>query len=257
MFNPDFLNAVKVIDTSTSKNGSIYEVIEYIKPRANSNYSNSGTLSSLQYQKLRQIRININNSSIITQPGALQFMKGPITMELKSNSPNAVKGFFKSVGTGESSITPKYSGKYGEIYLEPSFKYYYVIEMENEQIILDDGMFYCCDESIQLDVYTNTAVTGLFGGDGFKQPLLKGSGVAVLESNVPFEEVLIYQLNNETIKIDGKFAIVVRGDINIKMEKSTNSVLGSIKSGEGILQTYTGTGEIWVAPGKLLKPLEI
>jgi uncharacterized protein (AIM24 family) len=259
MFNPNFTNAVKVIDSATSKNRTIFEVIEYIKPRKSSTSIQQQSINqpynSSLGEKLRQVRISLNKSSIITQPGALQFMKGPINMELKSNSSSAVKGFFKSVGTGESSVTPKYTGEYGEIYLEPAFKYFYILEIENEQLILDDGMFYCCDESIQLDVYTNSAAAGLFGGDGFRQPLLKGSGVAILESDVPFDEILIYQLNNETLKIDGKFAIVVRGNIDIKIEKSTKSTLGSIRSGEGLLQTYTGTGEVWVAPGKFIKPV--
>ena len=33
MFNPDFSDAVTVIDSSTSSNNTIFEVIEYKKPR--------------------------------------------------------------------------------------------------------------------------------------------------------------------------------------------------------------------------------
>ncbi|HCC07018.1 MAG TPA: transcriptional regulator [Clostridiales bacterium] len=243
MFNPDFSNAIKVIDRSEGKSGTVFEVIEYTKPRAG--------------EQLRQVRIYIKEGSIIMQSGALQFMKGQITMDATVSVATALKGFFTSKGSGESLVTPKYTGKNGEIYLEPTNNYYYVLELQNDEIILDDGLFYCCEDSIALSVHTNTNVlAGLFSGDGFRQPKITGTGVAVLESNVPFEEILIYQLNNETLKVDGNFAMVVRGNIQTKIEKSSKSIIGSARSGEGILQTYTGTGEVWLAPAKNYKPLD-
>ena len=34
----------------------------------------------------------------------------------------------------------------GEIFLEPTFGYFTLIELEDEEIIIDDGMFYACEE---------------------------------------------------------------------------------------------------------------
>lgn len=263
MFSSDFSSAVNILDSATSKQNTLFEIIEYKKPRKmdayNVMYNNqSVNVTSHQYvgEKLRQVRINLNGGAIITQPGALHFMKGPIQMEVNSNLAQSVKGFFKSIGTGESSVTPRYVGKEGEIYLEPSYKYFYMLEMNNDEIVLDDGMFYCCEDTIELSVHTNKNIaSGLFGGDGFKQPKLTGSGLAVLESDVPFEEVLIYELNNETLKVDGNFAIVIRGNIESRIEKSSKSLMSTIKSGEGLLQTFTGTGEVWIAPTRRNLPL--
>lgn len=252
MFNPDFSDAVRVIDTSTSGNNTIFEVLEYIKPR-NGGVFNAASVNTIptQYggEKLRQVRININGGGVLVQPGELQFMKGPIQIEIQKNAPSASKGFFKNVGTGEASFTSKYYGKYGEIYLDPSYKYFYILELSNEELILDDGMFYCCEDSIELSVHTNKNIaTGLVSGDGFRQPKLSGSGIAVLESEVPFDEVLIYELNNETLKIDGNFSIVIRGKIETKIEKSKC---------EGYLQTFEGTGEVWIAPTRKNKPMNV
>ncbi len=248
MFNPDFSNAVKVLDSSTSKNGSVFEVIEYIKPRHHIDFNvATSTYSHSIGEKLRQVRISINNEGVIVQPKALQFVKGPIHIESLQNVTSASKGFFKSVGTGESSFTSRYSGKYGEIYLDPSYKYYYILELSNEELILDDGMFYCCEESITLSVHTNKNVAAaLVSGDGFRQPKLSGSGIAVLESNIPFDEILIYELNNETLKIDGNYSIVIRGNIETSIEKSKR---------EGFLQTFNGTGEVWIAPTRKNIPI--
>jgi uncharacterized protein (AIM24 family) len=252
MFNPDFSDAVRVIDSSTSSNNTVFEVLEYKKPR-NGSVFNPAAVNPYPTQngggKLRQVRININGGGVLVQPGELQFMKGPIQIEIQKNAPSASKGFFKNVGTGEASFTSKYYGKYGEIYLDPSYKYFYILELSNEELILDDGMFYCCEDSIELSVHTNKDLaTGLISGDGFRQPKLSGSGIAILESDVPFDEILIYELNNETLKIDGNFSIVIRGKIETKIEKSKR---------EGYLQTFVGTGEVWIAPTRKNIPMNI
>jgi len=258
MFNPDYLNAVNVIDSSTAKCGTVFDILEYKKYRKSSLTTYSTGINNIATEKMRQVRINVNDSGLIMQPGALQFMKGPIDMEIKSIASSAAKGFFKSMGTGESSITPRYSGKYGEIYLEPSYKYFYLLELENEELILDDGMFYCCEDTVSLSIHVNKNVaSGLFGGEGFKQPKLSGSGIAVLESDVPFEEVLIYHLEDETLKVDGNFALVVRGNIEMNIEKSSKSIIGTVKSGEGLLHVYRGTGEVWLSPSKGIPPINI
>ena len=252
MFNPDFSDEVRVIDTLTSSNNTIFEVIEYKKPRDGGVFSSeaiSSPTGGYDGEKLRQVRININGGGVLVQPGELQFMKGPIQIEIQKNAPSASKGFFKSVGTGEASFTSRYYGKYGEIYLDPSYKYFYLLELSNEELILDDGMFYCCEESVELSVHTNKNIaTGLMSGDGFRQPKLSGSGIAILESDVPFEEILIYELNNETLKIDGNFSIVIRGNIETKIEKSKR---------EGYLQTFEGTGEVWIAPSRRNRPMNV
>ena len=127
MFNPDFSDAVRVIDTLTSSNNTIFEVIEYKKPRDGGVFSSeaiSSPTGGYGGEKLRQVRININGGGVLVQPGELQFMKGPIQIEIQKNAPSASKGFFKSVGTGEASFTSRYYGKYGEIYLDPSYKYF-------------------------------------------------------------------------------------------------------------------------------------
>lgn len=232
MFNPDFLNSVKVIDSAISKNGTVFEIIEYLRSKK---VRGTG-------ERLRQVRIKINDSGVLVQPGDLQFMKGPIRIDVQQNAPSESRGFFKSVGTGEASFTSRYSGKYGEIYLDPSYKYFYMLELSDEELILGDGMFYCCEDCIEVSVHTNKDVAvGLLTADGFRQPKLSGSGIAILESNIPFDEVLIYELENDTLKVDGNLAIVIRGNIETKIEKSKK---------EGYLQTFTGNGEVWLAPTK-------
>jgi uncharacterized protein (AIM24 family) len=65
---------------------------------------------------------------------------------------------------------------------------------------------------------------------------------------VPASEVVRYTLNNEKLSVDGTIALLRKGNIEYRVEKSNKSLLGSAISGEGLLQTFTGTGEVWLAP---------
>ena len=73
----------------------------------------------------------------------------------------------------------------------------------------------------------------------------------VLQVPVPANEIIRYQLNNEKIMVDGSLSLLRKGNIEYKVEKSNKSLFGSMIGGENVLlQTFTGTGEVWLAPTK-------
>ncbi len=90
----------------------------------------------------------------------------------------------------------------------------------------------------------------LFGGEGWFQTRIRGTGICVLESPVPADEVLRIDLKGETLQVDGNFALMRTGRIDFSVEKSTRSLLGTITGGEGLLQTFRGTGSVWLAPAR-------
>jgi len=48
----------------------------------------------------------------------------------------------------------------------------------------------------------------LFGGEGLFQTRIRGTGICVLESPVPADEVLRIDLKEETLQVDGNFALM-------------------------------------------------
>ena len=64
----------------------------------------------------------------------------------------------------------------------------------------------------------------------------------MLESPVPADEVLRIDLKDETFQVDGNFALMRTGRIEFSVKEFTRSLLGTITSGEGLLQTFRGTG---------------
>ncbi len=65
---------------------------------------------------------------------------------------------------------------------------------------------------------------------------------------MPADEVMRIDLKDETLQVDGNFALMRTGRIEFSVEKSTRSLFGTITSGEGLLQTFRGTGSVWLAP---------
>ena len=75
-----------------------------------------------------------------------------------------------------------------------------------------------------------------------------GQGIAALESNVPEEELVCVDLNNDEIRIDGDMAVCWSSNLQFTVEKSTKSLVGSAVSGEGLVNVYRGTGRVLMSP---------
>jgi len=240
------MNVLQTIEKDDIK----FEVLEYDKLNGG-NFSNATELyfANKMNIKLRQAKITLNNSKIITEAGSLYFYKGHIQAE---NKIGGVKGFLKGIGTkllgGETIFRPQYFG-IGEIFLEPSFSHFALLELENESIIVDKGMFYACSDTIDVTIEMQKNIsTGLFGGESFFQTKLCGTGICLLDIPVPFNEIMIMYLNNEELKVDGNFALLRTEGIDFSITMSSKGIIGTLTSGEGFLQTFRGTGQVWIAP---------
>jgi uncharacterized protein (AIM24 family) len=228
-----------------------FEVIQYDHLSGSDNAQLSSLLFHAQQSgmRLKQVRVILNGGEVVTEAGALHFMKGHIRSE---NKVGGLAGLARRLTTNlltkETVFRPSYSGA-GEIFLEPSFGHFILMRLDGEEMIVDKGMFYCCDATIDVGVASQRNLSsGFYGGEGWFQTRLKGTGVCVLASSVPESEIIRCELHNEKLQVDGNFTLLRKGNISFSVEKSSKTILGSITSGEGLLQTFSGTGEVWLAP---------
>jgi uncharacterized protein (AIM24 family) len=187
------------------------------------------------------ITIEIANETVILESGALHYWQGNIEMETKAPS---VGGLLKAVGTGENIFRPRYSGT-GTIMIEPSFETFFTLNLDNQSYTLDSGAFVACDESIEIGAIRNKVLTGLRSGEGLFQTKVSGTGTVVAKAPGP---VQVINLNNETLAVDGRFAVARDSDLELKVEKASKSLLASAASGEGFLNKISGTGQVYLAP---------
>lgn len=110
-------------------------------------------------------------------------------------------------------------------------------------------MFYACDGTVRRSVTARkTLSSALMGNEGLFNLTLSGQGIAALESNVPEEEMICVDLNNEELRIDGNMAVCWSSSLQFTVEKATNSLVGSAVSGEGLVNVYRGTGRVLMSP---------
>lgn len=241
---------INILDVKKSKQMNI-EIIEIPQLKGSQSLENAMQLFLAQQSglTLKQIRIELNGGSVKTEAGALYFSKGDINCDAQIGGVGGVIGkMFKSTLNKEAVIKPIYSG-YGELYLEPTFGHFIMLELEEDSIIVDRGMFYCCSANMKIEpVIQSNISSALFGGEGIFQTEIKGTGIVVLEIPVHKDEILMYELQGERVQVDGNFAILRSKNINFSVQKSSKNLMSSVMNGEGLLQTFEGTGMVWLAP---------
>lgn len=228
-----------------------YKVIEYQQDMSVNKVTAQAEYYAAQMNvRKRQVICNLENNGVVVQAGSMQIMFGDVNAKTNvSGVGDLFKKAISSTVTGESAIKPKYTGN-GQILLEPTYKHLLVEDLAdwNGGMTIDDGLFLCCDDTVTIKtVARKTLSSALLGGEGLFNTALTGSGVVVLESNVPYEELVIVELNNDTVKIDGNMAIAWSSNLTFTVEKTTKTLIGSAASGEGFVNVYKGTGKILIA----------
>ena len=198
----------------------------------------------------RQVFVELQNRGCITQAGAMQWMLGNVNMETGVKGVGNFLGKMASAAvTKESAIKPVYRGN-GVMMLEPTYRHIILMDVsEWGTVVLDDGLFLACEDTLQQKTVARSNLSSaVLGNEGLFNLSLMGNGIAVLESPVPKEELIEFNLENDVVKIDGNMAIAWSGSLDFTVEKSGKSLLGSAVSGEGLVNVYRGTGKILMAP---------
>ena len=239
---------------SITRGGTTFELLEYSPLAGTEPVTIAERLYTLNRAgvRLRQLRIRLSSDAVRTEPGALQFLKGSIEMESNTGTGGGIGGLMKgalaAARTGETLFKPLYRGT-GELYLEPSFGHYWLLQMEGETFYADQGLFFCCEDSVKVEAHKVESFSArMAGGEGRYQTKVSGTGIVVFRIPVPRAEIVQLDLRDETLQVDGSFALLRSGEVHFSVERASTSLAGAVTSGEGLLQTFRGSGKVWIAP---------
>ena len=173
----------------------------------------------------RQVVIELDKEhSAIIQSGAMQWMGGHV------QATAGIKG----------------------IVLEPTYKYIILVDVEkwgSSGMTIEDGIFLACDGRVKNKLTARKSISSaVLGGEGFFNLSLVGRGAVALESNVPEDELIEVELENDELKIDGNLAVCWSSNLDFTVERSTKTLVGSAVSGEGLVNVYRGTGRVLMSP---------
>jgi uncharacterized protein (AIM24 family) len=226
----------------------------------------NGHLHKTDHSTLRRLHVHLQTpqAEFRCETGALHYMHGKITLhsDLSQGGPaGLLKKAISASLTQETTIKPRYVGV-GHWYSEPTTKHFATAfidtTQDNSEVIVDKGMYYASEGSIEVGVAKQQNVSSaLFGGEGLFQTRMTGRGWIVLELPVPVCEVHKIRLApGEKLSVDGNYACLRRGKIEFKVEKATKGLFGSSATGEGLLQVFEASGpsEVWVCATILPPP---
>lgn len=231
-----------------------FHVLEYQSDAsvAPENARNEYFMSKMGVRR-RQIVIELNGKeSAIIQAGSMQWMAGHV------KATTGIKGVGDFVGkmvkgaiTKETEVKPEYVGN-GILVLEPTYKYLILVDVGSwgeKGMTIEDGIFYACSGTVKNKLTARKTISStVLGKEGFFNLSLVGEGVAALESNVPYEELIEVELDNDELKIDGNLAVCWSSGLEFTVERSTKTLVGSAVSGEGLVNVYRGTGKVLMSP---------
>lgn len=242
-------NNRKIISTINN-----FHVLEYVQDASVSpmNAIDEYFMSKMNVRR-RQVVIDISRDhSAVIQAGAMQWMGGNV------QATSGVKGLgdlfgkaIKGAVTKETAVKPEYVGE-GFLVLEPTYKYIILQDVSkwgNVGMTIEDGMFLACDANVKRNIVARkTLSSAILGGEGLFNMSLQGNGAVALESNVPEDELIEIELENDELKIDGNLAVCWSSNLDFTVERTTKTLVGSAVSGEGLVNVYRGTGRVLISP---------
>lgn len=242
-------NNRKIISTINN-----FHVLEYVQDASVSpmNAIDEYFMSKMNVRR-RQVVIDISQEhSAVIQAGAMQWMGGNV------QATSGVKGLgdlfgkaIKGAVTKETAVKPEYIGE-GFLVLEPTYKYIILQDVSkwgSVGMTIEDGMFLACDANVKRNIVARkTLSSAVLGGEGLFNMSLQGNGAVALESNVPEDELIEIELENDELKIDGNLAVCWSSNLDFTVERTTKTLVGSAVSGEGLVNVYRGTGRVLMSP---------
>jgi uncharacterized protein (AIM24 family) len=233
---------------------STVEVIEY----ASLNISRRPDLAAIAFYaqqmglRLRQLRITLNGGGAVIEPGMLQFSRGTIsTNTAVGGAWGLIKRFIQRRFNNESIFRTTFQGQ-GEIYTEPTFDHYILTRIQaGEEAVVDDGRYVASEVGVETGIALKKNVsTLLFSRDEIARTQITGSGWVVVQSPIPASDILRIDLNEEELRVDGEIVVFRKGAITQRIDNATTNPLGLATSGEGLVQVFRGSGQVWLAPAE-------
>lgn len=242
-------NNRKIISTINN-----FHVLEYVQDASVSpmNAIDEYFMSKMNVRR-RQVVIDISREhSAVIQAGAMQWMGGNV------QATSGVKGLgdlfgkaIKGAVTKETAVKLEYIGE-GFLVLEPTYKYIILQDVSkwgSVGMTIEDGMFLACDANVKRNIVARkTLSSAVLGGEGLFNMSLQGNGAVALESNVPEDELIEIELENDELKIDGNLAVCWSSNLDFTVERTTKTLVGSAVSGEGLVNVYRGSGRVLMSP---------
>lgn len=198
-------------------------------------------ISIREVEGMRQVCIDIKDETVRARRGALSNMSGNITLTPRLPSAGDV---LRSMFTSEARIRPHYTGT-GSIRLQPSLGGYHVVEAEKDQHwILEPGVFWASEGSVELGLTREPFWSSFWAGDGLFswKTTVTGPGRVAINAPGPVEAV---DVEDGEMRVQGRLVLGRTDGLAFTSQRSARFPRNLI-SGQERLRVFSGTGKVLV-----------
>lgn len=199
---------------------------------------------------LVEIALETGESAYI-QRGSMVCHSPSITLNAKVNAQGTGVGkLFKALGrsmvSGESFFITQAqsSAPDGRLMIAPAMPGQVIaLELGQQQYCLNDGAFLAMDGSASYTMERQSVGRALFGGQGgFFVMTTQGEGTVLANA---FGSIQKITLNDEELTVDNAHVVAWTTSLDYDIHMA-NGFLQSLGNGEGVVNTFRGTGELYV-----------
>ncbi|HER2083031.1 TPA: TIGR00266 family protein [Streptococcus pyogenes] len=191
-----------------------------------------------------------HGGSVYLQQGSMVYHTENVTLNTKLNGKGSglgklVGAIGRSMVSGESMfITQAMSNGDGKLALAPNTPGQIVaLELGEKQYRLNDGAFLALDGSAQYKMERQNIGKALFGGQGGLF-VMTTEGLGTLLAN-SFGSIKKITLDGGTMTIDNAHVVAWSRELDYDIHLE-NGFMQSIGTGEGVVNTFRGHGEIYI-----------
>ncbi|MFF1072292.1 TIGR00266 family protein [Streptococcus pyogenes] len=191
-----------------------------------------------------------HGGSVYLQQGSMVYHTENVTLNTKLNGKGSglgklVGAIDRSMVSGESMfITQAMSNGDGKLALAPNTPGQIVaLELGEKQYRLNDGAFLALDGSAQYKMERQNIGKALFGGQGGLF-VMTTEGLGTLLGN-SFGSIKKITLDGGTMTIDNAHVVAWSRELDYDIHLE-NGFMQSIGTGEGVVNTFRGHGEIYI-----------
>lgn len=199
--------------------------------------------------KLRQLEIELRGGTVAFDSGQFLESTGQITVGKASLNPmELIRGAVRKMND-ETFFRPTMSGN-GTVTLDSSFKFITLFPVpDTSKLVLEKGIYLASIGDFEFKTTKNlNPGYMLLSAKGVFQTDVRGKGVLALELPVHRSELVEREVTpNNPLMVNGDYVLIWSGNLK-RTVKPAGKLFGSLTGGMGLVEEYSGTGKVWIAP---------
>lgn len=199
--------------------------------------------------KLRQLRADLKGGTVSFESGIFSASSGDIQQGKTPLTFGAIaQGVFRKMND-ETFFRPTLTGT-GSVYFDSSLKFITLLPVTKPtKVVMEKGIYLGSIGKFEFKVTKNfNPGYMMFSDKSVLQTDARGSGILALELPVHKDEIEIIEVTpDEPLLVNGNMVMLWTGSLKREVSTSGGGLVGSVTSGTGLVEKYSGTGQVWLA----------